>query len=500
MLTTEEIIAALRRDMSPLLETVIEGVLTKVGSVLEEARQERAQGLAEVAEEHAKSLVELNEECVKSLGELNERRAELSHEIVRMHMHREAQEGRVELNIGGYRFETSVQTLRRVPHTFFDAYFSGRYAQDVCNDGSIFVDRDGEHFGHVLEYMRDGHLSVAEPGARPSVSLLRMLQREFGFYCIELNIKQAAKSEQPTVTYAIGGQCYEGHLSTMEQYNALTDQWSAATAMVTKRRDFGACVVAGEVYVTGGRNSFSCLSIVEKYSPSSDTWSTVTPLPHRRSQHTAVAVGSSMYVLGGELDADMRQLRREVLRFDSILGIWSEFARVPDSIERLAACAVGDVIYVFGTNEELEDPVNFKLDTLTSEWSTLTTCDKSLIFHRVCALDGIIYVVGAGGNFDDFLRFDPTTEAWAVLAPTTDRRDDCALFVLGESLYAAGGGFNSASVECYDVASDTWAVVSDMLQGRQSFGVVTIGSAGLAEEQDLFDHLIAQASRDSQRA
>jgi hypothetical protein len=37
--------------------------------------------------------------------------------------------------------------LLRCCHTF---------VQDVCMDGSIFVDRDGEHFGHVLEYMRDG--------------------------------------------------------------------------------------------------------------------------------------------------------------------------------------------------------------------------------------------------------------------------------------------------------------------------------------------------------
>jgi hypothetical protein len=54
----------------------------------------------------------------------------------------------------------------------------------VCNDGSIFVDRDGERFGHVLEYMHDGHLSVAEAGARPSLSLLRALKCEFGFYSI----------------------------------------------------------------------------------------------------------------------------------------------------------------------------------------------------------------------------------------------------------------------------------------------------------------------------
>jgi hypothetical protein len=107
-----------------------------------------------------------------------------------MQMHQAAHEGRVELNIGGFHFETSVQTLRRVPHTLFDAYFSGRYAQDVCTDGSIFVDRDGEHFGHILEYMRDGVVSVAEPGARPSMSLLRALKREFGFYCMELCAEQ----------------------------------------------------------------------------------------------------------------------------------------------------------------------------------------------------------------------------------------------------------------------------------------------------------------------
>jgi hypothetical protein len=56
------------------------------------------------------------------------------------------QEGEVELNIGGTKFHASVPTLRRLPSTFFSAFFSGRYAQDIRNDGSIFIDRDGEHF------------------------------------------------------------------------------------------------------------------------------------------------------------------------------------------------------------------------------------------------------------------------------------------------------------------------------------------------------------------
>jgi hypothetical protein len=186
MPSTEQTLAAMRREMWPLLETAMEGVLTKARGVLDAAEQQHAQVLAGVAEERAKGLAEVAEERIKGLAAVDARWAELHREIAAMRTHKEAQEGRVELNIGGYRFETSVQALRRVPHTFFDAYFSGRYAQDVCRDGSIFVDRDGEHFGHVLEYMRDGVVSVAASGVCPSVSLLRALKREFGFYCIEL--------------------------------------------------------------------------------------------------------------------------------------------------------------------------------------------------------------------------------------------------------------------------------------------------------------------------
>jgi hypothetical protein len=142
------------------------------------------------------ALDEVAKERAKELAEVATQKADLRREIQAMQTHAALQEGRVELNIGGYRFETSVQTLWRVPDTFFDACFSVRYAQDVCVDFSIFVDRDGEHFGHVLECMRDGVVSVAAPGAHPNVSLLRALKREFGFYCIELLVEEPIVPKQ----------------------------------------------------------------------------------------------------------------------------------------------------------------------------------------------------------------------------------------------------------------------------------------------------------------
>jgi hypothetical protein len=292
MESAEATLEVMRHEMQPLLETAMEVVLTKVRAVVEEAEQQRTQGLAEVAEERIKGLAEVAEERIKGLAEVAEernkglaevdaRRAELEREVAAMQMHQAAHEGRVELDIGGFRFETSVETLRRVPHTFFDAYFSGRYVQDVCADGSIFVDRDDAHFGHVLEYMRDGVVSVAEPGARPSVSLLRTLKREFGFYCIELCIGQATEARQSEVALVMGGFHNARVLASMERYDLSSGQWSVAAAMSSTRCVFGACMLAGELYVIGGFSGVQkgSLSSVEKYKPSSDSWSTVAPLP-----------------------------------------------------------------------------------------------------------------------------------------------------------------------------------------------------------------------------
>jgi hypothetical protein len=289
----DSVLDALEKELRAALDSAVTGLVamarTRLDSAVAGVAKERAEGLAEVAKERA-----------TAPAEVDMRRGELRREVETMHKHKEAQKGHVELNIGGYRFETSVQALRRVPHTVFDAYSSGRYAQDVCNDGSIFVDRDGEHFGHVLQYMRDGVVAVAEPDVSPSISLLRALKREFGFYCIELVTEQAAEPERSEVAYVMGGVGGGGVLSSMERYDASSGQWSAAAAMESARHSFGTCVVAGELYVSGGNdNDSGVLSCVEKNSPSSDTWSAVAPMPDGRSSHAAVAVGWDMYVLGG---------------------------------------------------------------------------------------------------------------------------------------------------------------------------------------------------------
>jgi hypothetical protein len=477
-------------DLRTALGTCVTGLVATARARLEGAH-------ADLVNERIQGLVEVADERVKALAEVDARRAELRCEVAAMHKHTEAQEGRVELNIGGYRFETSVQTLRRMPHTFFDAYFSGRYAQDVCTDGSIFVDRDGEHFGHILEYMRDGVVAVAEAGAHPSVSLLRALKREFGFYCIELCAEEPVEPAQPEVAFVMGGHMYDdvhgNALSTMERYDVLSGQWSAVTAMSTRRRNISACAVMGEIYVTGGEDEDDYpLSSVEKYSPSSDTWSVVSSLPEPRSDHAAVALESTLYVLGGIEGVDPASgVTASVLKLDSVQGIWNAVAPMPEPRFDDASCVVGSEIYVFGGCHEQESV--FKYDTRVNEWSTLAPMPISDHGMSAIELGGLIYIVGVGDTSSGVLRYDPVLGVWSNLASLTYDCHHGASFVLGGCLYAAGGEGSESKVQRYGVTTDAWTEVADMLEGRYAFSAVTIESTGLAEEQDLFDTLIAKA-------
>ncbi|XP_076950007.1 FH protein interacting protein FIP2-like [Bidens hawaiensis] len=63
----------------------------------------------------------------------------------------------VRLDIGGNKFVTTVDTLtHREPHSMLTAMFSGRHALCKDSEGYVFVDRDGKHFRHILNWLRGG--------------------------------------------------------------------------------------------------------------------------------------------------------------------------------------------------------------------------------------------------------------------------------------------------------------------------------------------------------
>ena len=89
------------------------------------------------------------------------------------------------LDIGGEKFATTIETLTREKDSFFTKLFSKEYEEEIerdPNDNSIFIDRDGKLFYHILTYLRTDKL----PNDIMTNELLRqLLITEGEYYCLQ---------------------------------------------------------------------------------------------------------------------------------------------------------------------------------------------------------------------------------------------------------------------------------------------------------------------------
>ena len=410
-------------------------------------------------------------------------RSELAQEVAAMQQVHNAQRSRVELDIGGTRYVTSRSTLRSRPGSMLDALFSGRHAVIEEEDGSVFIDRDGSTFGHVLAYLRDG---VVAAGCEDDARLLGRLKRDFDFYCLEL-------VEERTMVLAVGGfDPRNNAVSTMERYDRQQDSWTAAASMRQARSYFGSCMIAGELYVTGGLTTTqlsSKLATVERYNPSSNAWSSVAAMPQARYGHETCEIGGAMYVLGGDL--------QHTWKYDAGTDTWSEVAPMPAVRNFTAACAIGSDIYVIGgRGNSIPTTEVYKYSVDSNSWSTVSPMPTARDCHGACVLGGMIYVAGgedaASVRLSSVLRYDPSSDTWSTVAAMSQARLSLTVFALDGCVYAAGGidasEVDLSTVEKYEPAFDRWSAVRSMGSTRYGFKAIA-----LTVEENVFDAMMRRA-------
>ena len=106
----------------------------------------------------------------------------------------------IRLNVGGVSYDTTKSTLCRVP-SMLESMFNGPFESKLI-DGRYFIDRNGQLFQHILDYLRDG-----ESWDVPSdLDLCRSLLREARFFCLapliellETAIKSSETSTEPKI-------------------------------------------------------------------------------------------------------------------------------------------------------------------------------------------------------------------------------------------------------------------------------------------------------------
>jgi N-acetylneuraminic acid mutarotase len=99
-------------------------------------------------------------------------------------------------------------------------------------------------------------------------------------------------------------------VSTVEEYDPVTDTWTRKADMPTARKGPGTCVVDGKIYAIGGSTGADAppvdptgfiLSTVEEYNPATDTWTTKIDMPTPRTLLSTSVVNGKIYAIGGDV-------------------------------------------------------------------------------------------------------------------------------------------------------------------------------------------------------
>eukprot|EP00755_Sulcionema_specki_P014491 Sspe_Gene.56818::Locus_31235_Transcript_1_1_Confidence_1.000_Length_1528::g.56818::m.56818/K10297/FBXO11; F-box protein 11 len=92
---------------------------------------------------------------------------------------------KVTLNIGGYIYETSVDTLTCEEGSMLEAMFSGRFNVEKEESGACFIDRDHTYFPLILNYLREKREGVKPRKLTMDPAAADKVLREANFFGLE---------------------------------------------------------------------------------------------------------------------------------------------------------------------------------------------------------------------------------------------------------------------------------------------------------------------------
>ncbi|KAG9272861.1 BTB/POZ domain-containing protein KCTD14 [Astyanax mexicanus] len=142
----------------------------------------------------------------------------------------------VQLNIGGQLFSTTLGTLCKYPNSKLADMFSGPLKLHKDREGRYFIDRDGTHFGLILQYLRTEEL--------PSKNLLE-LHREALFYDLKPLVKLLEETPQ-MFGEMVGRQQFLSRVRNYHENLEVIVRVARAEAMASRSSTIIICVLRTE--------------------------------------------------------------------------------------------------------------------------------------------------------------------------------------------------------------------------------------------------------------
>ncbi|XP_078350446.1 uncharacterized protein LOC144635232 [Oculina patagonica] len=177
--------------------------------------QARNEGLTD-AENYIKEACKILQKEAARLRQEREAFDSMSKKLDRVHF-----SSKINLDVGGHLFKTSVQTLTKDPNSMLAAMFSGRFEMKPSEDGSFFIDRDGTHFRFILNYLRTGKLTLPE-----GATFLKELEEEAEFYQIQGIIDELKPSKLSKIQASTPTKPFEeSEILTNDEHRSVLKSW-----------------------------------------------------------------------------------------------------------------------------------------------------------------------------------------------------------------------------------------------------------------------------------
>ena len=262
-------------------------------------------------------------------------------------------------------------------------------------------------------------------------------------------------------------------LNAVFEYDVERNEWSPKAPMPIASRLSAAHAIGDRIYIVAAYGDGGFHNELLEYTPATDQWRVRAPKPTHRLCSSA-AVNGKIYVLGGVGTIDdgpwesgkLWTVKNYVEIYDPATNFWSRGQDAPTVFGTSnQGCAVGNVIYVFGTyasSTVSADTSVLTYDTVLNSWSSTQPMTSARVAASCAVVDGAIYLAGGSNSgqqpavsfavSDVVERFEPLQQRWSsVTRLPTPRVYGAATAVGSEIVFLNGTNDNTSAAAPIDL-------------------------------------------------